>query len=66
MIEKVYEVKCDYCGDVIIHGYQSVKFAEGMAKDVGMVKYKGHHFCGQECLNKFKQSPDTSYIGELK
>lgn len=63
MIEKVYEVKCDYCGEVIIHGYKSIKFAESMAEDVGMRKYQGHHFCNDICLQKWLDNNKKDILG---
>lgn len=64
MIDRIYEVSCDYCGDCIIHAYNSKKNAEKeVIKVQGIVKGK-YQFCSIDCYNKWINSGKKNILQE--
>ena len=54
MIEKWYEVTCDYCGAAVNH-YPGVKPTRKELENDGLVVFKDKVFCDQECLDSWKR-----------
>lgn len=52
MIEKWYEVTCDYCGKALNH-YINMKPTTKMLKEDDIVVHNNHTFCDKECYTKF-------------
>lgn len=61
MIQKYYQIICDYCHDCIDNGMINTKSTIQMAKEQGMIVYKGHHFCCKECLENWKIDPQEFF-----
>ena len=53
MIEKWYEVTCDYCGWALNH-YVGNKPTKKELENDGFIVYKGMDFCSERCLNDWK------------
>ena len=49
MIQKYYEISCDFCGCAIGHYSMSKELAFSMAEDDGMITEKGKHYCDIRC-----------------
>lgn len=49
MIQKWYEVTCDYCGHGINH-YIGKKPSNAMIEDDGAICTATNHFCSEECF----------------
>lgn len=54
MIEKWYEVTCDYCNWALNH-YIGNKPTREELEDDGFIVYKGMVFCGEECFENWKK-----------
>jgi hypothetical protein len=52
MINKMYEIVCDYCGSAD-YGINSIKEAERQYKRVGSLVKGKHHFCGERCYKNW-------------
>ena len=64
MIIKWYEITCDYCCPAIAHEIGSAKFAEQLLiEQGGFVKGK-HHFCNENCYNKWLENGKKSVLGD--
>lgn len=64
MIQKVYEVTCDYCLTAIWHGICSKSYTIAQVKEnYGFVKGQ-HHFCDKECYNKWLQNGKLDILYE--
>lgn len=53
MIEKLYEVTCDYCG-FAINQYAGNKPSKKELENDGFIVYKGLVFCSKQCFNDWK------------
>ena len=54
MIEKIYEISCDFCSCAIHHGMNCTKEqAIQQATDFGMVESKGKQFCDGVCKDNY-------------
>jgi protein-disulfide isomerase len=54
-ITKYYEIVCDFCGCAITHSVaDSKKDAENEMVQDGGIKYKGKHFCNNECKSSLR------------
>lgn len=62
MIEKWYEVTCDYCGFAINH-YVGNKPGKKELENDGFIVYKGLVFCSKQCFNDWKaeQENETNF-----
>ena len=56
MITKWYEITCDYCCSVITHEFGSIKIAEQMLIERGGFVKGKHHFCNENCYNKWLEN----------
>ena len=55
MIQKVYEITCEYCGQAF-HGYTSIKATNAWYRELGgIVTADGKHFCDKMCYNNFRK-----------
>lgn len=55
MIEKWYEVTCDYCADAINHYIGNKPSRQEMVDD-GIIVVNNKHFCSNDCYNKYKNN----------
>lgn len=62
MIQKYYEVICDYCLAGIWHGTSSKQITiQEVANKYGFVKGK-HHFCDEECYQKWLDNGKQDFL----
>ena len=64
MIQKYYEVICDYCLAAIWHGMGSKELTLQQVKDeYGYIVGK-HHFCDKECYENWLKNNKKDIIGQ--
>ena len=65
MIQKVYEVTCDYCDCVIIHAYYSKRNSISEVKRVGGLIKGNYQFCNQQCYQQWIQNGRKSKYEQI-
>lgn len=65
MIEKYYEVRCDYCGNVINH-YPKNKPTRENIEDCGAICTATKHLCSSECFANWNHDRQERQYLNLK
>lgn len=65
MIEKWYEVSCDYCGHVINH-YINIRPPKEMLEEDGAICTATKQFCSNECFANWQHDKQAKQYLNLK
>ena len=66
MIEKFYEVRCDYCGRVINHYPKIRPTRSKIEKIIGVRCTATKHFCSDECFANWNHDRQATQYWNLK
>lgn len=63
MINRYYEISCDFCGEAD-HYMGSIKNTELQYAKRGGIVINHRHFCSEECYKKYRQNNNHNCYGE--